>query len=65
MRGPLQADALSPPQVIVRRVLVRTTDGDVGPVLDAVSRVACSPGWLGALAAHGLSTVGCVHKGPP
>lgn len=51
------------PQVIVRRVLVRMPGGrDSQAVLDAIGRVACGEEWLSALAAYGLTTVGCARK---
>lgn len=52
--------AFPEPQLIVRRVLVRIAKNeDAREVLDAVAKVACGRHWTEALAAYGLSTVGC------
>lgn len=59
----LRPMAFPDPQVIVRRVLVRMPGGAGSrEVLGAVAEVACGEPWTNALAAYGLSTVGCRHK---
>jgi polar amino acid transport system substrate-binding protein len=58
---PFRITAFPEPQVIVRRVLVRTPEGgSAKELLAAVASVACGPQWIQALAQYGLSTVGCL-----
>lgn len=60
---PLRPQAFPDPQVIIRRVLVRLpSERDTQQALDTLMRIACSDRWLAALAAYGLSNIGCRRK---
>lgn len=63
---PYLSQAFPDPQVIIRRVLVRSPDdAQATRLLDAIEQVACSEAWTSAIATYGLGTVGCSRKKPP